>query len=119
MSGVCDYKMPDDKTCLDTIRDLMSRTGEKQNAGFDRIKPALPKEDPAEIYGLLPEDRAKPYSVKAIIERMVDGSEFTEYKEGYGKTMFCGYARIDGWSVGIVANQRELTKSKKGEMQFG
>ena len=119
MSGVCDYKMPDDKTCLDTIKDLMSRTGEKSSAGFDRVEPINPKEDPDDIYGIIPADRAKPYSVKEIIKRIVDDSHFTEYKPGYGKTMFCGYARIDGWSVGVVANQRELTKSKKGEMQFG
>lgn len=119
ISGVCDYKSENDEECLKTIRDLMSRIGEQDKAGFDRIEPAAPKESPKEIYGILPEDRAKPYNVKDIIHRMVDDSEFTEYKGDFGKTIVCGYARVDGWSVGIIANQRELVKTAKGEMQFG
>lgn len=119
ISGVCDYKMPDDKTCLDTIRDLISRVGKREDAGFNRIKTIAPKRNSDELYGLFPEDRAKPYDTKKIIECLVDESKYTEYKADYGKTMFCGYARIDGWSVGIVANQRTLSKTGKGEMQFG
>ncbi|MCG8576010.1 MAG: acyl-CoA carboxylase subunit beta [Flavobacteriales bacterium] len=119
ISGVCDYKAKDDEDCLNTIRDLMSRIGEQEKAGFDRIEAVAPKEEEREIYGILPRDRAKPYNVKDIIKRLVDNSEFTEYKEDYGKTIVTGYARIDGWSVGIVANQREILKTSKGEMQFG
>ena len=119
ISGVCDYKAEDDEDCLNTIRDLMSRIGEQDKAGFNRVESVEPKKDPREIYGILPEDRAKPYQVKEIIRRLADNSEFTEYKGDYGKTIVCGYARIDGWSVGIIANQRELMKTAKGEMQFG
>ena len=120
ISGVCDYKSENDEDCLKTIRDLMSRIGEtEEKAGFDRIESASPKDDENEIYGLFPEDRAKPYNTKDIISRLVDDSKFTEYKKDYGKTIICGYARIDGWSVGIIANQRQVIKSAKGEMQFG
>ncbi len=119
ISGVTDYKMPDDKTCLDTIKDLIDKMGSFENAGFDRAKPALPAKDMEEIYGLFPENRAKPYDSYEIIERLVDKSEYTEYKKGYGKTIICAYARIDGWSVGIVANSRQIVKTATGEMQFG
>jgi acetyl-CoA carboxylase carboxyltransferase component len=119
VSGVCDYKSKDDADCLKTIRDLMSRIGEQDKAGFDRIESKAPKSDEKEIYGLFPSDRAKQYNMRDIIERLVDDSEFTEYKEDYGKTIICGYARIDGWSVGIIANQRQVIKNAKGEMQFG
>lgn len=119
ISGVTDYKAENDEECLSTIRDLMSRIGSFERTGFDRKKPEAPKKDPKEIYGIFPSATQKPYDVKDIIERLVDGSKFTEYKKGYGKTLVCGYGRIDGWSVGIVANQRELVKSGKGEMQFG
>ncbi len=119
ISGVCDYKMPDDPTCLDTIKDLMSRIGSKAKAGFDREKALPPKLEVEELYKILPEERSKPYDVKSLIKALVDDSKITEYKPTYGKTMFCGYARIEGWSVGIVANQRLLCKSAKGEMQFG
>lgn len=119
VSGVCDYKSENDEECLKTIRDLMSKIGAKESAGFDRVETVAPAHDTKEIYGLFPEDRAKPYNTKDIIARLVDNSEFTEYKEDYGKTIVCGYARIDGWSVGIVANQREVIKNAKGEMQFG
>lgn len=119
VSGVCDYKSENDEECLSTIRDLMSKIGEKDKAGFDRIEAKPPKKDEKEIYGIFPENRAKPYDMREIIERMSDNSEFTEYKKDYGQTIICGYARIDGWSVGIVANQREVVKSAKGEMQFG
>jgi acetyl-CoA carboxylase carboxyltransferase component len=119
ISGVTDYKMPDDATCLKTIRDLIDKLGHNDKAGFDRIASAPPKRDPKELYGLFSEGGAKPYDMREVIECMVDNSEFLEYKEGYGQTILCGYARIDGWSVGIVANQRKIVKSKKGEMQLG
>ena len=119
ISGVCDYKMKDDKECLLTIRKLINKLGSYEEAGFDRVKPKEPKKDPKEIYGFISEGNAKPYDTLDIIERLVDDSEFTEYKAGYGKTIVCGYGRIDGWALGIVANQRKIIKSKKGEMQFG
>jgi 3-methylcrotonyl-CoA carboxylase beta subunit len=119
ISGVCDYKVKDDEECLSTIRDLMDKIGQAESAGFDRKDGLEPKLDSKEIYGLIPSDRAKPYEMKDIIKRLVDNSEFTEYKKEYGKTIICGYARVDGWSVGIVANQREVVKNDKGEMQFG
>jgi acetyl-CoA carboxylase carboxyltransferase component len=93
--------------------------GSYEKTGFDRIEPMLPKKKPEEIYGLLPADRVKPYDTLDIIKRLVDDSHFDEYKTLYGKTILCGFARIDGWAVGIVANQRKVVKSKKGEMQMG
>jgi acetyl-CoA carboxylase carboxyltransferase component len=119
ISGVIDYKFPDDKSCLDRIRAIMDKIGHFETAGFNRIKPQLPKKSAKEIIGIMPADRAKTYDTVELIERLVDNSEFDQYKELYGKTILCGYARIDGWSVGIVANNRQLVKSKKGEMQFG
>lgn len=119
ISGICDYKAKDDKDCLDTIKKLMHGIGEKPRAGFDRVKPVLPKKDPSEILGIFPDSSAKPYDTKAILERLVDNSELTYFKEDYGKTIICAYARIDGWSVGIVANNREVVKNGNGEMQFG
>lgn len=119
ISGVTDYKCKDDKDCLDRIRNIMSKIGEFDKAGFNRVAPELPKKDPKEIIGLIPDTRDKQYEMHEIIARLVDNSEFEEYKEGYGQSILCGLARIDGWSVGIVANQRKVVKSKKGEMQFG
>jgi len=119
ISGVCDYKTESDEECLSTIRDLVDKIGDPENAGFSRIDSIEPKRDIKDVYGILPEDRSKPYNVKEIIKCLVDDSKFTEYKSDYGKTIICGYARVDGWSVGIVANQRELVKNAKGEMQFG
>jgi len=119
ISGVTDYKHPNDEACLDSIRNIMSMLGAPENAGFDRIAPVKPKEKEEELYGILPENRDKPYEIMDIINRLVDGSEFEEYKKGYGQSIVCGLARIDGWAVGIVANQRKVVKSKKGEMQFG
>jgi 3-methylcrotonyl-CoA carboxylase beta subunit len=119
ISGVCDYNSPDDKSCLTTIQKIIDKIGAFESAGFDRKKSVEPKLNPKEIYGIFPKERTTPYETRDIIKRIVDNSEFTEYKSGYGKTIVCGYARIDGWSVGIVANQRELIKTKKGEMQFG
>jgi acetyl-CoA carboxylase carboxyltransferase component len=119
VSGVTDNKFPDDQACLDYIRSLFDKLGHHEKAGFDRATPALPKNDTKEIYGLFPADRVKPYDTLEIIKRLVDNSEFDEYKALYGKTLICGTARIDGWAVGIVANQRKVVKSKKGEMQMG
>ncbi len=119
ISGVTDNKYPDDQSCLDAIRDTMNQTGHSETAGFDRIEPKPPKENAAELFGYLPNDRTRPYDTLEIIKRLVDDSDFRQYKEGYGKTILCGYARIDGWSVGIVANQRQVVKNKKGEMQVG
>jgi acetyl-CoA carboxylase carboxyltransferase component len=119
ISGVTDYKHPNDKACLDSIKKIMSMLGAPENAGFDRIKPDLPKLDPQELYGILPDNREKPYEILDVIHRLVDGSEFEEYKQLYGQSIVCGLGRIDGWAVGIVANQRKVVKSKKGEMQFG
>lgn len=119
ISGVTDYKAKDDKDALSTIKGIVGKIGDFDKAGFNRIESAPPKLDPKEIYGILPADRAKPYNMLDIILRMVDDSDFKEYKEGYGKTIITGYGRIDGWAVGIIANNRQLIKSKSGEMQFG
>ena len=119
ISGVTDYKMPDDATCLATIRDIISRLGHFETAGFDRTDSLPPKEDPAGIYRMFPEDPTKPYDTLEILKRIVDDSHLTMYKPGYGKTIHCAYARIDGWAVGIVANNRQVVKTAKGEMQFG
>lgn len=119
ISGVTDYKQPNDAACLDSIKNILSKVGDYDKAGFDRVKSQEPKKDQKEIYGILPDNREKPYDMREIIERMVDNSDFEEYKEKFGQSIICGLARIDGWAVGIVANQRKVVKSKKGEMQFG
>ncbi len=119
ISGVTDYKCANDKDCLNRIKRIMGKLGDFPKAGFNRITPAPPKKDPNEINGIIPDTRDKQYDMYEIIERLVDNSEFDEYKALYGKTIICAYARIDGWAVGIVANQRKVVKTKKGEMQFG
>jgi 3-methylcrotonyl-CoA carboxylase beta subunit len=119
ISGVTDYKCKDDKEALDHIRTIFDKMGDKPKAGFSRVEPAAPKLDEKEIYGQLPADRTKPYDMMDIINRLVDNSEFEPYKDLYGQTLICGLGRIDGWAVGIVANQRKIVKSKKGEMQMG
>jgi len=119
ISGVTDYKHPNDEACLDSIRNIMSMLGSPENAGFDRIKPTSPKMKEEELYGIFPENREKPYDMMEVINRLLDNSEFEEYKKGYGQSILCGLGRVDGWAVGIVANQRKVVKSKKGEMQFG
>ncbi|MBL0743241.1 acyl-CoA carboxylase subunit beta [Chryseolinea lacunae] len=119
ISGVTDNKFPNDQACLDYIRSLFDKMGAGEKAGFDRATPKAPKEKPEELYGLMPVDRVKPYDVLEIIKRLVDDSDFQEYKASYGKTILCGTARIEGWAVGIVANQRKVVKTKKGEMQMG
>lgn len=119
ISGVTDNKFPNDEACLDYIRGLFSKFGSNVSAGFDRMEAHHPAEDPDTLYGMIPSDRAKPYDTLEIIKRIVDRSEFQEYKQDYGKTLLCGTARIDGWAIGIVANQRKVVKTKKGEMQMG
>ncbi|MDA8895993.1 acyl-CoA carboxylase subunit beta [Bacteroidia bacterium] len=119
MSGIIDDKFPDDKSCLDRIKFLMDKMGTFENAGFNRKEVLEPKKKVNDLFGILPDARNKPYETKELIKCLVDDSEFEQYKEDYGRTILCGYARIDGWAVGIVANNREIVKSKKGEMQFG
>lgn len=119
ISGVTDYKATDDRDALDRVRRTMAKLADYEKAGFNRSEPHAPIKDPNEIYGILPKLRSEPYDMREIILRLVDNSEFDEYKGGYGQTLLTGYARIDGWAVGIVANQRKVVKSKKGEMQFG
>jgi 3-methylcrotonyl-CoA carboxylase beta subunit len=119
ISGVTDYKCLDDKDCLTRIRSIMDKIGENEKAGFSRIEAQQPKLDPKELLGIIPDARDKPYDMHEVILRLLDNSEFEEYKEGYGQSIICGLGRIDGWAVGIVANQRKVVKSKKGEMQFG
>jgi 3-methylcrotonyl-CoA carboxylase beta subunit len=119
ISGVTDNKFPNDQACLDYIRSIIGKIGHEHGGGFDRVAAKPPKEKVADIYGLFPSDRAKPYDTMDIIQRLVDESAFDEYKALYGKTLICGYGRIEGWAVGIVANQRKVVKTKKGEMQMG
>ncbi|MEO8761939.1 MAG: carboxyl transferase domain-containing protein [Bacteroidia bacterium] len=119
ISGVTDHKCKDDKDCLTRIRNIFSKVGDFEKAGFNRETPVAPKKDVKEIYGIVPETRDKQYDVREVIARLVDNSDFDEYKELYGQSIICGYARLDGWAIGIVANQRKVVKSKKGEMQFG
>ena len=119
ISGVTDYIMKDDDECLSTIRSLTEKFGERPTAGFNRIESKPPAFAPEEIYGLLPEDTLGQYNTYELIARIVDNSEIDEYKAGYGKTLITAYARIDGWAVGIIANQRKIVKTEEGEMQIG
>ena len=119
VSGVTDYKAKNDKDALEKIKRIVDKIGDSENAGYNRSKSQAPKFNGKDIFEILPKDRTTPYDMLEIIKRLVDKSEFDEYKEGYGKTILTGYARIDGWAVGIVANQRKLVKTKNGEMQFG
>ncbi len=119
ISGVTDYKAKDDKDALDRIKNIMKSIGDFEKAGFDRIESSEPKKSPEETFGIIPASRAEQYDTYEIIKRLVDNSDFEEYKPDYGKTIICCTARIDGWSVGIIANQRKMVKSGKGEMQFG
>ncbi len=119
ISGVTDYKHENDAACLKAIRNIFSKTADYTKAGFNRVAAKSPAKDPKEIYGILPDNREKPYDMLEIIHRLVDESDFEQYKEKYGQTIICGLGRIDGWALGIVANQRTVVKSKKGEMQFG
>ncbi|MDB5229881.1 MAG: methylcrotonyl-CoA carboxylase carboxyl transferase subunit [Chitinophagaceae bacterium] len=124
ISGIADYKFKTEQECLDEVKKIMSRLGPDKLAGFNRIESIPPAKDPATLYGVMAEGNAKPYNMLDIIERLVDGGEkgetsFEEFKKDYGKTIICGYGRIEGWAVGVVANQRLITKNKKGEMQMG
>src|SRR5690606_27799467 len=123
ISGVTDYKCKDDADCIRRIRSIMDKVGKAETAGFSRVKPAPPKKEVKEIYGIIPDSRDKQYDMREIIARLVDNGEHDEYKELYGQSIICTYARIDGWAVGIVANQRKIVKGRKpggsSEMQFG
>lgn len=119
ISGIADYKFKTEQACLEHAKKIIGKLGQNKTAGFNRITPLLPNKDPAEIYGLFPEGNIKPYDMLDIVERIADGSQFEQFKQEYGKTILCGYARIDGWAVGIVANQRLNIKNKKGELQIG
>lgn len=119
ISGVTDYKCENDESCLNKIKTLVDKMGNNETAGFNRKETLAPQKTIASIYENFPDDRTKPYNMLEIIDALVDNSEFEQYKEGYGQSILCGYARIDGWSVGIVANQRTIVKSKSGEMQMG
>ena len=119
ISGVTDYQCENDQDALEVIKNLVDKIGDTPKAGFSRVQSVAPKLNPQDIYGILPISRTQPYDMKELILRLVDNSEWEEYKEGYGQTILTGYARIDGWAVGIVANQRKVVKTKKGEMQVG
>ncbi len=119
ISGVCDYKVENDEACLATIRKMIGQIGRAESAGFDRIEPVPPANDPKKLYGIIPSERSKPYAIHNVLDCIFDKDSITEYKADYGQTIVCAYARLDGWSVGIVANERELSKNAKGEMQFG
>ncbi|CAI9429973.1 putative propionyl-CoA carboxylase beta chain 5 [Candidatus Ornithobacterium hominis] len=119
ISGVTDYKAENDQDALDKIKSIVSKIGENKKAGFNRIQAQNPMRNPEDIYGILPESRAEQYDMHELIDTLIDRNSFDEYKKDYGKTIICGYARIEGWAVGIVANQRKIVKSAQGEMQFG
>lgn len=119
ISGIADYKFKTEEECLDQIKKIIDKIGEKEKAGYDRIKAKKPSKSADDLYSIVPVDSTKPYDMLEVIERLVDHSEFDQFKQDYGKTIICGYGRIDGWAVGIVANQRKIVKSKKGEMQMG
>jgi acetyl-CoA carboxylase carboxyltransferase component len=119
ISGIADYKFDTEEACLDQVKKIMSKLGQTKKAGFDRIAAKPPSKNAEDIYGIMPADATRPYDMIEIIERIVDGDSFDQFKKDYGKTILCGYARIDGWAVGIVANQRTVIKNAKGEMQLG
>lgn len=119
ISGIADYKFDTEEACLDQVKKIMSKLGHAPKAGFDRIAPKAPAKKEDDIYGILPADSTRPYDMLEIIERIVDSGSYEQFKQDYGKTILCGYARIDGWAVGIVANQRTMVKNAKGELQMG
>jgi 3-methylcrotonyl-CoA carboxylase beta subunit len=119
ISGIADYKFDTEEACLDQVKNIMSKLGHTSKAGFDRVKSKPPVKKVEDLYGILPADSTRPYDMLEIIERIIDGPSFEQFKQDYGKTILCGYARIDGWAVGIVANQRTMVKNAKGEMQMG
>jgi 3-methylcrotonyl-CoA carboxylase beta subunit len=119
ISGVTDHKMSNDEECLAKIRSIIGKLGHAPRAPFDRVAPAVPRFDPQEIYGLVPFERSRSYDTYQVLARVLDASDLDEYKAEYGKTIVVGYGRVDGWAVGIVANQRQVVKNGKGEMQVG
>jgi acetyl-CoA carboxylase carboxyltransferase component len=119
ISGIADYKFDTEEACLDQVKKIISRLGSPASAGFNRIESKAPAKNPEEVYGIFPFDGSKPYDVEDILQTIVDERSFEPFKKDYGKTIVCGYARVDGWAVGIVANQRRIIKSAKGEMQMG
>jgi len=119
ISGVTDYKFENDHTCLDAIKNIFSKIGAPDNAGFNKVKAIKPKNKLEDVYGILPETRDKPYDMHQMLDCLIDEGSFDEYKTGYGQSIICGLARVEGWAVGIVANQRKIIKTKKGEMQLG
>ena len=119
ISGIADYKFNTEEECLDQVKKIMATLGRAQSAGFDHIEAKAPSKNPDDIYGIIPADATRPYDMLEIINRIVDAPGIQQYKEDYGKTIICGYARIDGWAIGIIANQRTLVKTKKGEVQLG
>jgi 3-methylcrotonyl-CoA carboxylase beta subunit len=119
ISGVTDNKYANDQECLDAIKKIFDKIGASEKAGFDRKEPLSPAKNVAELYDVFPTDRVKPYDMHEVLARLVDNSDWEEYKADYGKTLICAAARIDGWAVGIIANQRKIVKTKKGEMQMG
>jgi len=119
ISGIADYKFKTEQECLDQVKKIIDKTGEKGKAGFDRVKSKKPAKSTDELYSVVPTDNTKPYDMMEVIERLVDEDSFDGFKQDYGKSILCGYARIDGWAVGIVANQRKIVKNRKGEMQMG
>jgi len=119
ISGVTDHRMADDRSCLEKIRSVIGKLGAAPRAGFDRAVSVPPLYDPRELCGLIPADRARPYDMYQVLARILDGSDLDEYKAGFGKTVITGYARVDGWAVGVVANQRSVVKTRRGEMQVG
>jgi acetyl-CoA carboxylase carboxyltransferase component len=119
ISGIADYKFKTEEECLDCVKDIVSKIGESEKARFNRISAVPPAKDPSEVYSIFPEGNQKPYDMHDIIDTIIDANSFDEFKKDYGKTLICGYARVDGWAVGIVANQRLNIKNKKGELQIG
>lgn len=119
ISGVTDFKAKDDADALQRIRTLIGRTGKAPRAGFDRIESLSPEDNEDQIFSKLPKERTQPYNTYSILDSIVDNGSLEEYKPDYGKTLITAYARIDGWSVGIVANQRLVSKNANGQMQFG
>lgn len=119
LSGIADYRFKTEQECLDQVKKIISKLGHTPAAGFNRSKPKNPSRNITDIYGILSEGNTKPYDMTELIDCIADEGSFDEFKKDYGKTIVCGYARVDGWSVGIVANQRLVVKNKKGEMQLG
>ena len=119
ISGIADYKFENEQDCLDQVKRIISKIGKQEHAGFDQIAAVAPKRATQEVYGLVSAENNKNFDVVDVIETIVDADSFDQFKEDYGKTIVCGYARVAGWAVGIVANQRKIVKSGKGEMQMG